>query len=148
MTRDEKYMKIALQQAQKALASDEVPVGAVIVRDDLIISYGANQTEKDTDPTSHAEIIAIRRAAQAVKDWRLDGCELFCTLEPCAMCAGAIIKSRLRRLIFGAFDPLDGYMGSVMDMSIAPKLAPIEILGGVLVEECSLLLKKYFNSKR
>jgi len=148
MTRDEKYMRIALQYAQNALASDEIPVGAVIVKGESIISFGINQTEKDSDPTSHAEIIAIRKAAQALGDWRLNGCELFCTLEPCAMCAGAILKSRLSRLVFGAFDPNDGYMGSVMDMSVTPKAVSIEVLGGILMDECSLLLRNYLGSKR
>ena len=149
ITRDEGYMHLALMEAGKALALHEIAVGAVIVKGGSVVASGYNRRELDRDPTAHAEIVAIRRAAEVMGDWRLTGCELFCTLEPCAMCAGAIATSRLRRLVFGAFDPAEGFFGSRGDISAIysfPK--EMEILGGVLEESCLQLLRASFTDLR
>ncbi|MCL1830187.1 MAG: nucleoside deaminase [Oscillospiraceae bacterium] len=142
MTRDEKYMNMAIAQAQAALASDEIAVGAVIVHKDIVIAEGYNLRETTNDPTAHAEIIAIRKAADLLSDWRLTDCELYCTLEPCAMCAGAIMNSRIKRLVFGAFDPAAGFFGSIDDLSLVSLPASyIEVIGGVEENRCRELLK-------
>ncbi len=139
---------MAIEEAKKANSIGEIPVGAVIVKDDIVIASGYNRRETDKNALSHAETESIRTACDTLGDWRLTGCELFVTLEPCAMCAGAILASRLRRVVFGAFDPAAGCMGSVMDLTLSPMSPPIELLGGVLQRQCELLLKQFFESKR
>lgn len=148
MTRDERYITAALEQAEEAASLGEVPVGAVVVKENDIIARGHNRRETDKNALSHAETEAIRSACELLGDWRLDGCELFVTLEPCAMCAGAILQSRIKRVVFGAFDPAAGCMGSVIDMTLLPIGAPTELLGGVLQRECEDLLKRFFEERR
>ena len=142
-------MGLALQQAREAAAAGEVPVGAVIVRDGVAIAHAGNRTLRDQDPTAHAEALAIRDAAAQVGSWRLDGCSLYVTLEPCAMCAGAIVLSRLDRIVFGAWDPKAGMAGSIADLLRHPKLnhRP-EVLAGVRAEECGALLSEFFRNRR
>ena len=142
-------MKAALRQANKALAKDEAPVGAVIVRDGKIIGRGHNERETRNDAVAHAEIIAIRQACRKLSSWRLVGCDIFITLEPCAMCAGAIVLARLDRVVFGAFDPKAGACGSVMDVLRNPMLnhSPA-LISGVLSEQCSEKLTNFFRRLR
>lgn len=142
-------MADALILAREAAAAGDVPVGAVIVRDGRVIARGANRTVRDQDPTGHAEIIAIRAAAQALGSWRLEGCTLFVSLEPCAMCAGAIVLARLTRVVFGAWDEKAGMAGSVGDLLRHPQLnhRP-EVTGGVMAEECGALLREFFGARR
>ncbi|HSA55487.1 MAG TPA: tRNA adenosine(34) deaminase TadA [Gemmatimonadaceae bacterium] len=148
-SRDESLMADALILAREAAAAGDVPVGAVIVRDGRVIARGANRTVRDQDPTGHAEIIAIRAAAQALGSWRLEGCTLFVSLEPCAMCAGAIVLARLTRVVFGAWDEKAGMAGSVGDLLRHPQLnhRP-EVTGGVMAEECGALLREFFGARR
>jgi tRNA(adenine34) deaminase len=124
-------------------------VGALVVRSGEVIGRGANRTVRDQDPTAHAEILAIREAAEALGSWRLDGCELFVTLEPCAMCAGAIVLARLDRVTFGAFDDKAGMAGSVGDLLRHPRLnhRP-EVVAGVMAEDCGALLQEFFSNRR
>ena len=127
----------------------DVPVGAVIVRRNEIIARASNRTVRDQDATAHAELLAIREASRVTGSWRLDGCTLFVTLEPCAMCAGAIVLARLDRLVFGAFDDKAGMVGSVGDIVRHPKLNHrADVLGGVRASECGALLKAFFASRR
>jgi tRNA(adenine34) deaminase len=144
-------MRAALALAREAGERGEVPVGAVIVhRDrDSAIAQVANRTETENDPTGHAELLAIRDAAAARESWRLSGCTLYVTLEPCAMCAGAMVLARVDRVVFGAWDPKAGMAGSVGDLLRHPKLnhRP-EVLGGVLEAECGALLKAFFSARR
>ncbi|MDF2519720.1 MAG: tRNA adenosine(34) deaminase TadA [Clostridia bacterium] len=143
------FMKKALEQACNALYLDEVPVGAVIVRGDQIISTGHNLKETSKDPTAHAEIIAIRRASEALGGWRLSDCDMYVTLEPCAMCCGAILQARIRKLYIGTMDPKSGAAGSLLnllnDYSFNHKC---EVESGLLEDECSQILKNFFKSKR
>jgi len=143
------FMKKAIEQACNALDLDEVPVGAVIVKGDQIISVGHNLKEISKDPTAHAEILAIRLASKALGGWRLSDCDMYVTLEPCAMCCGAIIQARIRKLYIGAMDPKGGAAGSKLnllnDYSFNHKC---EVESGLLEEECSQLLKNFFKSKR
>ena len=148
MRRDEYYLRFAINQAKKAAEKKEVPVGAVIVRDDIIVATGHNRRESKRSPIAHAETEVIQIAAAKSGDWRLSDCELFVTLEPCAMCAGAIISGRIKRLVFGAFDPAAGCMGSVVDLSLLFSEHPIEVLGGVLQQECQRLLTDFFGQRR
>ena len=148
MTRDEQFMKEAIREAEAAMAEGEVPVGAVIVKDNEIIARGRNNRETLQSPLGHAEINAISDASRHLGDWRLDGCELFVTLEPCAMCAGAINASRIRRVIFGAFDPDYGCMGSALDLSRLPNSRVEELLGGILDTECKALMNRFFEASR
>ena len=148
MTQDEKWMRAALAQARVAERKDEVPVGAVIVLDGKVIARGHNLRETGGDPCAHAELLAIRRAAKKVGGWRLCGCTLYVTLEPCPMCAGAIVNSRIDRVVFGAWDPKAGVYGSLMDMNAIPFNHHPEVEGGVLQEQCSGILKEYFARKR
>ena len=142
-------MREALAAAADAAAAGEVPVGAVIVRDGVVLARGANRTVRDQDPTAHAESFAIRAAAAALGRWRLDDCTLVVTLEPCAMCAGAIVLARVKRVIFGAWDEKAGMAGSVEDLLRHPRLnhRP-EVTGGVLREECGRLLTAFFRGRR
>ena len=142
-------MQEALALARAAAGSGDVPVGAVIVHDDAIIARGANRTVRDQDPTAHAEILAIRAAAQTLASWRLEGCTLFVTLEPCAMCAGAIVVARVTRVVFGAWDGKAGMAGSVGDLLRHPRLnhRP-QVTGGVMAAECGAPLKEFFATRR
>jgi len=143
------FMGQALQQAQQAWALGEVPVGAVLVRDGEIVAVGFNQSIAAHDPTAHAEIMALRAGAQALGNYRLPGCELYVTLEPCAMCAGAMMHARLSRVIFGAPDPKTGACGSIIDLFAQQKLNHhTEVAGGVLAQQCSTLLKDFFVQRR
>lgn len=144
----EKYMKKALEQAELAFSEGEVPVGAVIVKDGKIISCARNNRERTADATGHAEIIAIREACQALGGWHLDGCELFVTLEPCPMCMGAIINSRLSRVTFGAKDAKAGACGSVIDLCAYPLNHKPTVENGILSDECSSLLSSFFIKRR
>jgi tRNA(adenine34) deaminase len=142
-------MRMALDEARAAAAAGEVPVGAVIVRDGEPIARAGNRTLRDNDPTAHAEALVIRDASAQLGSWRLDGCTLYVTLEPCAMCAGAIVLARLDRVVFGAWDPKAGMVGSVADLLRHPKLnhRP-EVAAGVLGEECGALLTEFFRERR
>ena len=143
-------MRAALAVAQEALRTGDVPVGALILNEsNAIISQGCNQREDLDDPTAHAEIVAIRAAAQSLGTWRLDGCTLVVTLEPCAMCAGAIAQSRISTLVFGAWDEKAGAVGSVWDLlRDSRSLHKVEVRTGVMVEESSKLLQDFFKSHR
>jgi len=142
-------MREALAAAADAVAAGEVPVGAVIVRDGAIIARAANRTLGDQDPTAHAEILALRDASRALGRWRLDDCTLVVTLEPCAMCAGALVLSRIARVVFGAFDDKAGMAGSVGDLLRHPRLnhRP-DVMAGVLASECGEMLSGFFQSRR
>jgi len=149
MTDDERWMREALALAGEAATSGDVPVGAVVVRGNAIIARASNRTVRDQDPTGHAELLAIREASRVVGDWRLSGCTLFVTLEPCAMCAGAIVLARLDRVVFGAFDDKAGMAGSVGDVLRHPRLnhRP-QVQAGVLAAETGELLSEFFRSRR
>lgn len=146
---DEDYMRAALEQARAAGAADEVPVGAVVVCAGEIVGRGFNQPIGRHDPTAHAEIMALRDAAARLGNYRLPGCELYVTLEPCAMCSGAIMHSRIARVVFGARDPKTGVAGSVLDLFAEARLnhhATIE--GGLLADECGRMLSSFFAARR
>jgi tRNA(adenine34) deaminase len=149
MTRDQQWMNAALAEARLAGDAGEVPVGAVIVRDAAIIAHAGNRTIRDQDPTAHAEAIVIRDVAAQLGSWRLDGCTLYVTLEPCAMCAGAIVLARLDRVVFGAWDAKAGMAGSVADLLRHPKLnhRP-EVLAGVGADASAELLSNFFKARR
>ena len=147
----EEAMRVAIEHARIAsVASRDVPVGAVILNaNGDLISTGNNQRELLNDPTAHAEIVAIRHAATALGNWRLDGCIIVVTLEPCAMCAGAIAQSRISKVVFGAWDEKAGASGSVWDLLRDPRaLHKVEVTSGVLEEECSAMLKEFFSEQR
>ncbi|MBU6469407.1 MAG: tRNA adenosine(34) deaminase TadA [Gammaproteobacteria bacterium] len=146
---DSAWMRAALKLALKAKQAGEVPVGAVVVKDDTVIGHGWNHPISAHDPTAHAEIIAMRAAAQALGNYRLLDTTLYVTLEPCAMCAGAMVHARVKRLVFGAADPRAGAAGSMFDIVRAPALNhQLQITGGVLAEECGALLKQFFAGRR
>jgi tRNA(adenine34) deaminase len=145
---DEKWMRRALAEAKKAGSRGEVPVGAVLVADGRILARGHNQPVGKDDPTAHAEIVAIRRAAAKRGNYRLTDCDLYVTLEPCAMCLGAIVQARIRRLVFGAADQKAGAVLSVMRFPFARMNHRPEIRGGVLAEECGWILRGFFKAKR
>jgi tRNA(adenine34) deaminase len=146
---DEYYMRIALDLAHEALLEGEVPVGAVVVRNGEVIARARNEKERSGDPTDHAEMLAIRRAVQATGNWRLTDSVLYVTLEPCPMCAGAMIQARLGRLVFGTCDPKAGAAGSVVDIVDVPWLNHrIPIKSGVLQQECAQLLSDFFINMR
>ena len=142
-------MRAALDEARSAAASGDVPVGAIVVQGEVILSRAANRTVRDQDPTAHAELLAIRAASAALGSWRLEGCTLYVTLEPCAMCAGAIVLARVSRVVIGAWDPKAGMGGSVGDLLRHPRLnhRP-EVAGGVLEDECGALLRDFFTARR
>jgi tRNA(adenine34) deaminase len=145
----EELMREALQIAGSALSTGDVPVGAIVVnKDGVIIGKGFNEREANSDPTAHAEVVAIRSAASRLQNSRLDGCTLIVTLEPCAMCAGAIAQSRISKLIFGAWDEKAGAVGSVWDVLRDPRsIFKVEVTSGVLEKECAALLKDFFSDK-
>lgn len=146
---DEKFMKLALKEANKALLKDEVPIGCVIVRDNKIIARGYNKRELTSDPTSHAEINAIRKACKKEKSWRLVGTTLYVTVEPCSMCAGAILWSRIDRVVYGAKDLKGGALGTTYNMYEIEGLNHYpKVTSGVLEKECSQIISSYFKSKR
>lgn len=149
MTRDEKFMREALRFAAECAAEDEVPVGCVVVRGDEMIAGSGNRKERDGSATRHAEMVALESAARALGNWWLEDCEVFVTLEPCPMCAHAMTLSRVKRVVFGAFDPKCGAAGSRVDL-FAPGLFnhDIEVTGGVLREECADILGEFFRKKR
>ena len=143
------FMKEALAEARKAFEKDEPPVGAVIVKDGEIIARGHNLREKLQDPTAHAEMLAVREAAAQLGRWRLSDCEMYVTLEPCAMCAGAVVLARLGRLVYGACDPKAGAVVSLMNLVSDERLNhQVEVKGGILAEECGALLRDFFSSRR
>src|SRR5438094_8476579 len=147
--RDAAFMREALRQAQKAYEADEVPVGAVVVREGRIIARAYNQVELLNDATAHAEMLALTQAEAAVGDWRLTDCDLYVTKEPCAMCAGALVHTRVRRVIFGCTDPSAGAAGSVMNLlQMPPFNHRCEITSGVLQKECAAILQDFFRKRR
>ncbi len=142
-------MKEALKEAKKAELIDEVPIGCVIVKDDKIIARGHNQRETKQSPIGHAEIIAINKASKKLKSWRLEGCDIYVTLEPCIMCSGAIIQSRINKVYYGASDPKGGALGSSINVLEANNINHHpEVISGVLKEECSSIITNYFKAKR
>ncbi|MBW3629257.1 MAG: tRNA adenosine(34) deaminase TadA [Gemmatimonadetes bacterium] len=146
---DERWMRAALAQASAAEGLGEVPVGAVVVRGDEVIAAGHNLTHTTSDPAGHAEMIAIRRAAEATGHWRLLDCTLYVTLEPCAMCAGVIVLSRIPRMVFAAHDPKAGMCGSLENLVQDPRLNHrVELTAGVLAEESGDLLRAFFRARR
>ena len=148
-TTDELWMEEALRCAQRALEAGEVPVGAVVVYDGRIVGRGWNQNITDSDPTAHAEVIALREAGANLGNHRLGACDLFATIEPCAMCAGALVHARVRRLIYGADDPKAGAVHSVIQVLNHPGLNhKVEICGGVLAGKCAEILQEFFRNKR
>jgi tRNA(adenine34) deaminase len=146
---DEQGMRLALGLAERAADNEEVPVGCVIVHDGIVVGRGHNQTEGLQDATAHAEILAIGAASNTLGSWRLNECTMYVTLEPCAMCAGAIVLARLGRLVYGARDPKAGACGSVLDVIHEPRLNHrVEVFEGVLEEECGAILREFFKRKR
>jgi tRNA(adenine34) deaminase len=146
---DENFMRRALELALRARSEGEVPVGAVVVRDGQLLGEGWNQPVALRDPTAHAEILAMRNAAQKAGDYRLGGATLYVTLEPCPMCAAAVAHARIARLVFGAWDPRQGAAGSAFNLVTAPELNHrVDSFGGVLSDECGALLKRFFASRR
>lgn len=146
---DELWMDEALLAAQQALDAGEVPIGAIVVLGDKIVGRGWNRNVSDRDPSAHAEIVALRNAGTAIGNHRLIGCDLFVTIEPCAMCAGAMVHARLKRLVYGADDPKAGAVHSVMQVLNHPQLNhKMEVRGGVAAERCAELLQEFFKSRR
>jgi tRNA(adenine34) deaminase len=146
---DERFMRLAIREAERALDHDDVPVGAVVVVDGEVIGAGHNERERRQDPTAHAEVIALRAAAEHLGVWRILDSTLYVTLEPCAMCAGAIVLSRIGRVVYGTADPKAGAAGSVMDVLAEPRFnhRPA-VVGGLLREECAALLVDFFAARR
>jgi tRNA(adenine34) deaminase len=147
--RDEYFMRLALREAERALDHDDVPVGCVIARDQEVIGAAPNERELRGDPTAHAEVLALREASQAVEGWRLSDSVVYVTLEPCAMCAGALVLARVPRVVYGAVDPKAGAAGSVLDILSEPRLnhRP-EVSGGLLADESAALLREFFATRR
>jgi tRNA(adenine34) deaminase len=142
-------MRLALEEARAAAAGGDVPVGAVIVRGDEILARAGNAREREQDPTAHAEILALRQASDAVGSWHLEGCAMVVTLEPCAMCAGAVVLARLDRLVFGASDPKAGFVGSLGNLVRDGRLNhEVDVTVGVLAEECGEILRAFFAQRR
>lgn len=148
-TDDERFMRLALDEARRCLDHGDVPIGAVVTRDGEVLAAAGNRRELAADPTAHAEILALRAAAAALGSWRLEGCTLTVTLEPCAMCAGAVVLSRLDRLVFGAADQKAGFAGSLGNLVRDPRLNhTVSVTDGVLAEECRDLLRMFFRERR
>lgn len=142
-------MQLALEQARQAEEAGEVPVGALVIKDGVIVGQGQNRNLRDNDPTAHAEIVALRQASATLGNHRLTGCQVFATIEPCAMCAGAMIHARIARLIYGAADAKAGAVSSVLQVVNHPRLNhKMEVVGGVMGEECSAHLQDFFRKKR
>ncbi len=148
MKDDDYFMEQALLEAARAKEKGEVPVGAVLVADSKIFSRGFNSTLEKNDPTAHAEIVAIRKACELKSNYRIPDCDLYVTLEPCAMCLGAAVQARIRRLVFGALDPKAGAVESIMFFPFDRTNHHIEIKGGILAKECGQILKDFFEDKR
>ncbi len=149
MKSDSDFMSLSLEEAKKASVLGDVPVGCVIVKDNKVIARSYNRREETGDPLAHAEMLALRQAAEAIGSWRLDGCSVYVTLEPCPMCAGALVQSRVSRLIFGVRDFKAGSAGTVFNLVSDPRLPHrIEVIDGVREEECRKLLSDFFNEKR
>ncbi|MCH8073288.1 MAG: tRNA adenosine(34) deaminase TadA [Proteobacteria bacterium] len=146
---DETFMRAARAEAKVAASGGEIPVGALVVKNGEVIGAGMNRSIQDADPTAHAEIVAIRAAAQAGQNYRLNGTTVYVTLEPCAMCIGAMIQARISRLVFGAYDEKAGAAGSVLDLADNRRLNhQIEVNGGLQEKKCAAVLKKFFESRR
>ena len=149
MPEDKAFMYLALEEARAALAHDDVPIGCVIARRDEVIARAHNARERDADPTAHAEILALRAAAKAIDSWRLEGCTVYVTLEPCVMCAGAIVLSRALRLVYGAADPKAGAVRSLYNVADDARLNHrVDVTAGVLEEGSGELLRAYFSATR
>ena len=149
LTREEKFMKEAVRQAKKALALGEVPIGCVIVFNDKIIGRGYNRRITDKNTLSHAELNAIKKASKTLGDWRLDNCEMFITLEPCQMCSGAIVQSRIKKVYIGAMNPKAGCAGSILNLLQIPEYNhQVEIETNILHDECSIMLTSFFKELR
>ncbi len=149
MTVDEKYMRAAIREAKKAYALDEVPIGCVIVQNDKIIARGYNRRNTDKNTLAHAEIAAIRKASKKTGDWRLEDCTMYVTLEPCQMCAGAIVQSRLGKVVIGSMNPKAGCAGSVINLLQMKEFNhQVEMVTGVMEEECSSMLSTFFQELR
>jgi tRNA(adenine34) deaminase len=149
MNSDLTYLRAAIAEAQAAEANGEVPVGAVVVHENKIIGRGQNRVLRDSDPTAHAEIVALRQAGRALKNYRLEDCTLYATLEPCAMCAGAILHARIARLVYAAPDPKAGACGSVLSVMNHPQLNhKVEVAPGLLADECGQMLTNFFIKRR
>jgi tRNA(adenine34) deaminase len=147
--RDEYYMRLALREAARALEHDDVPIGAVMVREREVLAAACNERELRHDPTAHAEILVLREAGQKLGGWRLPDSVLYVTIEPCAMCAGAIVWARVPRVVYGAADPKAGAAGSVLNVLSEPRLNwQPEVAGGLLADECASLLTSFFGSRR
>ncbi|MBQ7916427.1 MAG: tRNA adenosine(34) deaminase TadA [Firmicutes bacterium] len=146
---DEHYMKLALKQAEKAAAIGETPIGCIIVNGDTIVGRGYNKRNYNKSTLSHAELIAIDKASRKLGDWRLEDCTMYVTLEPCQMCAGAIVQSRIDKVVVGAMSPKSGYAGSIMNLLQVPEFNhQVELVTGVLEEECQEMLQKFFKELR
>ena len=146
---DVRLMRRAIGEARRCLEGGDVPVGAVVARGDEVLASAGNARELLGDPTAHAEILALRAASEAIGTWRLDGCSLYVTLEPCAMCAGALVLARVDRLVFGARDAKAGFAGSLGDLVRDPRLNHrVEVVSGVLEDECAELLRAFFRDRR
>jgi tRNA(adenine34) deaminase len=149
MTYHEQFMRMAIGEAMRAYDEGEVPIGAVVVEGERVIGRGHNRTERLHDPTAHAEVMAITAAAAALRSWRLEGCRLYVTLEPCPMCAGAIVNARIAQLLFGAYDPKAGAAGTLYSITTDARLNhQTETLGGLLDAECSEPLRRFFAERR
>jgi len=148
-TQDAVFMQAALEQAAEAAKAGEIPVGAVVVIGGEIVATGQNRSIRDSDPGAHAEVVALRKAGSRISNYRLTDATLYVTLEPCAMCIGAIVQGRVARVVFGAYDPKAGAAGSVIDLTDSPAFNHrFEIMGGVLAEECGAALKDFFSDRR
>ncbi len=149
MDTDLHFMQLALAEARRAAAQGEVPIGAVVVRAGEVLARAGNAREAARDPTAHAEILALRAAAQAIGGWRLNDCDLYCTIEPCPMCLGACLNARISRVVYGAREPKAGACGSVVDLSAPSGFNHrLEVLGGVAAEDCAALMRSFFASRR
>jgi tRNA(adenine34) deaminase len=146
---DEQMMRLALEEARSSLGWGDVPVGTVVARGQEVLARAGNERERRQDPTAHAEILALSRAAERVGTWRLEGCTAYVTLEPCAMCAGAMVLARVERLVYGAADPKAGFVGSLGDLVREPRLNHrVEVQAGILADESAALLREFFRGRR